>query len=119
MVREEVLLECLEGYNIVEQIGFDFSAKPGPEKGAVVETPKESPEEYLDIETLGKNRQAMVFLYGKNTHLCFVQFHDSKKAKDRPTMRKDAEGVLSKNGYYHHSNHRNGKRFAKVYRVRK
>lgn len=108
----------------MDQIGFDFTKKadePKPEKKKeeAAEGLKQSAEEYLDAETTGDKRQALVFLYGQNPHLCFVRFHDSTEADERPIMRKDAGRILRNNGYYYHSNHYDGDgRFAKVYRYK-
>ena len=73
-------------------------------------------EPHAVLEEWCKAKECMIFLWGRNPHICAARSHSSiDPGIYRWVERKRAEEILAQNGYRHTSDQTNGDRYAKVY----
>lgn len=84
---------------------------------AEVRNPYPETDSALDyLKMLCDEKESLIFLWGQNPHLCFIQSHSSRETKSGLCVdREDAEKVLRKAGYTQRSNHVEGRDRARVY----
>lgn len=94
-----------------------FGAPGEVEVEDAVRNPYPETDNALDyLKMLCTEKESLVFLWGQNPHLCFIQSHSSRETKSGLCIdRTKAQRVLRKAGYTQRSDHINGKDKARVY----